>query len=303
MTDDSAVQARARVGGRQIVVMAAAAMLALWATGCGHKEQSSTRSPQTAPQVNEYPPGDSGPVNVAGNGTGGTAYGVTRPALDIPNRTPGTTKPPAGRIAPTPAPAGGVDDEDMEYITTHKPVYSEEGLATWYSAPYKGRKAANGQVFDDEALTAAHRTLPMGSLVVVTNLKTGQSSPMRITDRGPFVEGRILDMTKASARATGVYSAGLVNVRVDVYRTPKPMETGGRWCVQIGAFHSERDALKLQDKLEDSYPDANVIEFSGTDSYWVRIRPAGDNREVAERIVRKLKLKDEDASAYLTRLD
>ena len=305
MTNDSAVQTHARVGGRQMVVMASAAMLALWASGCGHQQQSAKQIPQTAPQVNEYPPGDSGPVNVASaKGTGGgAAYGVTRPALDIPNRTPGTTRPPSGRIAPTPVPVGGVDDDDMEYITTHKPIYSEDGLATWYSAPYKGRKAANGEVFDDEALTAAHRTLPMGSLVVVTNLKTGQSSPMRITDRGPFVEGRILDMTKASARATGVYSAGLVNVRVDVYRTPKPMETGGRWCVQIGAFHKEHDALKLQGKLEDSYPDANVIEFSGTDSYWVRIRPQGDNREVAERIVRKLKLKDADASAYLTRLD
>jgi len=92
-------------------------------------------------------------------------------------------------------------------------------------------------------------------------------------------------------------------VRVDVYRTPKPMETGGRWCVQIGAFHKEHEALKLQSKLEDQYPDANVIEFSGTASYWVRIRPAGDNREVAERIARKLKLKDEDALPYLTRLD
>jgi rare lipoprotein A len=301
MTDDSAVQVRARVGGRQMVMMAAAASLALWAVGCGHKEQSTTQAPQTAPQVDEYPPGDSGPVNVAKVNV--PVNGMIRPALDIPNKTPGTTKPPAGRIAPTPVPVGGVDDEDMEYITTHKPIYSEDGLATWYSAPYKGRKAANGEVFDDEALTAAHRTLPMGSLVVVTNLKTGQSSPMRITDRGPFVEGRILDMTKASARATGVFGAGLAQVRVDVYRTPKPMETGGRWCVQIGAFHSERDALKLQDKLEDSYPDANVIEFSGTDSYWVRIRPQGDNREVAERIVRKLKLKDPDASPYLTRLD
>jgi rare lipoprotein A len=286
--------------GCRTAIIAAAAGLALVTAGCGHKEQSTAPSPQTAPpvkqtaaSVNEYPPGDSGPVNVGG----------VKAALDLPHPTPGNpTKSPA-RIAPTPAPAGGVDDDDMEYITTHRPVYSEEGLATWYTAPYKGRKAANGEVFDDEALTAAHRTLPMGSLVVVTNLKTGQSSPMRITDRGPFVEGRILDMTKASARATGVYDAGLVNVRVDVYRTPKPMETGGRWCVQIGAFHSEHDALKLQSKLEDEYPDANVIEFPGTDNYWVRIRPQGDNREIAERIARKLKLKDEDALPYLTRLD
>jgi rare lipoprotein A len=275
---------------RRAAAITAAAGLMLLAAGCGHKAQQSR---QTAPPISQYPPGDSGPVNVAGNAAPNVPRSATPPL---------NTRPPA-RIAPTPAPEGGIDDDDRDFINTHQPVYSEEGLATWYSAPYKGRKSANGQVFDDNALTAAHRTLPMGSLVVVTNLKTGQTSAMRITDRGPFVEGRVLDMTKASAMATGVYRAGLAQVRIDVYRTPKPMETGGRWCVQIGAFHKEHEARKLQSKLEDSYPDANVIEFPGTDSYWVRIRPAGDNREVAERIVHKLRLKDADASAYLTRLD
>ena len=291
MMDDPVWHGRARMGGHRAIMMAAAAGMALLAAGCGHNAQNTARNQPTAPQVGEYPPGDSGPVGVAGN----TPPNVPRSA------TPPTTAPPAGRIAPTPAPAGGVDDEDMGYINTHRPIYSEQGLATWYSAPYKGRKSANGQVFDDDALTAAHRTLPMGSLVVVTNLKTGQSSPMRITDRGPFVEGRILDMTKASAAATGVYRAGLAEVRVDVYRTPKPMETGGRWCVQIGAFHGEHAARRLQSQLESKYPSANVIEFPGTDSYWVRIRPAGDDRAVAERIAKRLRLKEGDA--YLTRLD
>ena len=129
---------------------------------------------------------------------------------------------------------------DLDFVASHTPILSETGLATWYTAPYKGRRAANGQVFDDDAMTAAHRTLPMGSLVVVTNLKTGQSGAMRITDRGPFVEGRILDLTIASAKATGVYRAGLAQVRLDVYETPKPIDTGGRWCVQIGAFHDEQ---------------------------------------------------------------
>jgi rare lipoprotein A len=174
-------------------------------------------------------------------------------------------------------------------------------LATWYTAPYKGRKAANGQVFSDNALTAAHRTLPMGSLIVVTNLKTGQSSPMRIADRGPFVEGRIIDLTIASAKATGLYRAGLVQVRIDVYRTPKPIETGGRWCVQIGAFSTERAAEKLKKQLLRKYPGSNVVDFPGENSYWVRIRPEGDNRELAEFIARHLRLAE--AEAFLTRLD
>jgi rare lipoprotein A len=218
------------------------------------------------------------------------------PAAQAPSRN----APPA-RIAPTPAPPGGVSDEDLDYINTHKPILTEEGMASWYRAPYKGRRSANGQIFSDDSLTAAHRTLPMGSLITVTNLKTGQSSAMRITDRGPFVEDRFLDLTIASAKATGLYWTGSASVRVDVYRTPKPIKTGGRWCVQIGAFTSESRAKKLKAKLMDKYPDANVIEFPGEKSYWVRIRPQGDNREQAESIAHKLR--PAEGEAYLTRLD
>ena len=247
-------------------LIAALALAVLGASGCGHRT-TATRLPasQTAPSTAQ------------------------------------STQPP--RIAPTPAPPGGVNQQDLEYVSTHKPILSEEGLATWYTAPYKGRKSANGQVFSDHALTAAHRTLPMGSLIVVTNLTTRQSSAMRITDRGPFVEGRILDLTIASAKATGIYRMGTARVRLDVYRTPKPIETGGRWCVQIGAFKSEHKARKLQSQLERKYPNSNVIEFPGQDSYWVRIRPEGDNREEAESIARRLRPGEAEAEAFLTRLD
>ena len=221
------------------------------------------------------------------------------------------TAPPAGENAPqssssaripvTPVPPGGVNSHDLDYVNSHRPILTEEGYATWYTAPYKGRRAANGQVFNDHALTAAHRTLPMGSLIVVTNLKTGQSSAMRITDRGPFVDGRILDLTVASAKATGIYRIGMARVRIDVYQTPKPIDRGGRWCVQIGAFHSQHQARKLKSQLQRKYPDANVIEFPGEDSYWVRIRPQGDNREQAESIAHKLR--PSEGEAFLTRLD
>jgi rare lipoprotein A len=115
------------------------------------------------------------------------------------------------------------------------------------------------------------------------------------------VEGRLIDLTIASAKATGIYLAGSARVRVEVYRTPKPIETGGRWCVQIGAFTSEHKAKKLKEQLLRKYPGANVIEFSGEDSYWVRIRPEGDDREQAERIARKLR--PAEGEAFLTRLD
>lgn len=226
-------------------------------------------------------------------------------------RSPGTSEPPATsdsrpippRIPISPVPPGGVDAADLDFVKVHRPILSEEGLATWYTAPYKGRKAANGQVFSDRAYTAAHRTLPMGSLITVTNLKTGQSAAMRITDRGPFVDGRIVDLTIASAKATGIYRMGTAEVRVDVYQTPKPIDRGGRWCVQIGAFKSEHRAEKLKKDLLHKYPDSTVIEFPGEDSYWVRIRPVGDNREQAEAIARHLRPNDPQAEAFLTRLD
>jgi len=229
--------------------------------------------------------------------------------LPAPQAAPPVPAPPQpqatvpARIPITPVPLGGVSAADLDYVKTHRPIFTEQGLATWYTAPYKGRKAANGQVFDDYAMTAAHRTLPMGSLIVVTNLKTGQSGPMRVTDRGPFVDGRILDLSTASAKATGVYRVGTAQVRMDVYQTPKPIETGGRWCVQIGAFHSEHQAMKLKEQLLRKYPSSNVIEFPGQDSYWVRIRPRGDNREQAEFIANHLRPGDADAEAFLTRLD
>ncbi len=209
--------------------------------------------------------------------------------------------PPSARIPITPVPPGGISQDDLAYIATHRPIASQVGYATWYTAPYRGRRAANGEVFDDNAMTAAHRTLPMGSLVVVTNLETGQSGAMRIADRGPFVHGRVIDLTIASAKATGVYRSGLARVRIDVYEAPKPINSGGRWCVQIGAFHSERAALKLKAELLRQYPGSNVIEFPGEDSYWVRIRPPGDDMQMAEQIARATHPKE--GNAFLTRLD
>jgi rare lipoprotein A len=249
------------------------ALVLLAATGCGHRKNAAL-----APSPNELAP-------------------YNQPAYASAPKT----EPRTARIPVTPAPPGGVDAADLDFVATHRPILSEEGFATWYTAPYVGRKSANGQVFDDDSMTAAHRTLPMGSLVVVTNLKTGQSSAMRITDRGPFVEGRILDLTIASAKATGIYRSGLADVRLDVYQTPKPIDTGGRWCVQIGAFHSERDAIKLKRDLLKQYSAANVIEFPGEKSYWVRIRPEGDNRQMAEYIAQHLR--PSEGEAYLTRLD
>jgi len=245
--------------------------------GCGHKKAHVSPA-ATAPPIYTAPRTSSEPPATA------------------------RSEPPAtGRIPVTAVPEGGISAEDKEFILAHRPIYSEVGEATWYTAPYKGRKSANGQVFSDNALTAAHRTLPMGSLVVVTNLVTRQASAMRISDRGPFVPNKIIDLTLASAKSIGLFRVGTARVKVDVYQTPKPMNVGGRWCVQVGPFLSEGKAIHYKEKLLDDYPGSRVLEFPGERSYWVRIRPQGDDREQAEEMARHLQ--PDQGVAYLTRLD
>jgi rare lipoprotein A len=193
------------------------------------------------------------------------------------------------------------ENADEAFVASHTPIYTETGTASWYGPPYNRRRGANGQVFDQDAMSAAHRTLPMGSLIRVTNLQTGQTAVMRITDRGPFVPDRILDLSVASAKALGVWRPGLAKVRIDVYAAPKPIDEGGRWCVQIGAFSKAKEAQKLEEHLEHKYHTANVIEFTGPTGHWVRIRPLNDDKGRAVEIAKELKPRE--GEAYLVRLD
>ena len=176
--------------------------------------------------------------------------------------TPDTTPPPGPAPAPPTAPAAVADSTvDADFVASHPVIYTEEGLASWYGPPYDKRRGANGEIFDKDALTAAHRTLPMNSLIRVTNLSTGQSVIVRVTDRGPFVHDRTLDLSLASAKVIGVWRPGVARVRIEVFAAPAPLDHGGRWCVQVGAFKDGKEALKLRDQLSRKYHTANVIEF------------------------------------------
>jgi rare lipoprotein A len=178
-----------------------------------------------------------------------------------------------------------------------KPVSTEIGMASWYG-PYNNRRAADGSVYDGNGMTAAHRTLPMGTTVRVTNLATNQSVMVRITDRGPFVPGRTLDLSLAAAKAIGVYKMGVALVRVEAFAHPGS-DPEGRWCVQIGAFIDPNDALQLKNDLLSRYRTAKVIEFAGPTGYWVRINPAQSDRTTAGRIAASIHLPD--AEPYVVR--
>jgi len=186
-----------------------------------------------------------------------------------------------------------------------RPALTQVGLASWYGPPYAGRHSADGAVYDQNAMTAAHLTLPLGSMVRVTNLANNQSVVVRITDRGPFVHGRIIDLSLAAAKATGVYRAGVAKVRLEAY-TPPPKPNGipgGRWCVQIGAYEKEKDAIHLKTELMRRYEGAKVIEFAGPTGYWVRINPAYPDHDHAQLVSESIRPKETQAEPFLIRTD
>lgn len=209
--------------------------------------------------------------------------------------------PPPPTITPS-APSESATTEASPTIPRHaKPIYVETGLASWYGPPYNHRHSADGKIYDQNAMTAAHRTLPLNSVVRVTNLTTGRSAVVRITDRGPFVEDRIVDLSLAAAKAVDVWLPGTAEVKLEVMSAPAPILEGGRWCVQIGAFHSDREARKLKEKLQDRYENASVIQFTGPTGEWVRIRPQGDDKRKAEEVASKTHVKE--GGVFLVRLD
>lgn len=109
------------------------------------------------------------------------------------------------------------------YVPKHQPDYEESGIASWYGDDFHGKKTANGEVYDMQALTAAHRTLPLPSLVSVTNVRNGKTVIVRINDRGPFKKGRIIDVSARAAKELGFDGHGLTEVRVK-YLGPAPID-------------------------------------------------------------------------------
>ena len=180
-------------------------------------------------------------------------------------------------------------------------LYSETGIASWYGPPYHNRRGANGEVYDMNALTAAHKTLPLNSMVRVTNVGTGESTVVRITDRGPFVGDRIIDLSMAAAKAVDVWRPGTALVRVEVLSAPAPITTGGRWAVQIGAFQSRRSATELKSKLMRRYHTAQVLQFTGPTGEWVRVRVQDDDKRRAQELAQATVTPE--GGIFLVRLD
>ena len=177
----------------------------------------------------------------------------------------------AGASANTSSAPGASRSRRYKMPATPVPVgYTEEGNASWYGEPFHGRRASNGEIYDMNKLTAAHRTLPFDTTVRVTNLNNGKFSIVRITDRGPFVSSRIIDLSKAAAREIESIGPGVVPVRIEVLSIgsePSP----GYFTVQVGAFHDRKRAEVLRDRLLTDYSPIFIRRHDSGESVYYRV--------------------------------
>src|SRR5215472_6280240 len=163
-----------------------------------------------------------------------------------------------------------------------------EGLATYYAEPYHGRKTASGEIFDTyKDLTAAHRTLPFNTLVRVTNKANGRVVDVRINDRGPFVDGRVIDLSVRAAREIDLVRPGVAPVRLTVLKLAEVTKPAG-FAVQVAAFENRQAAEDLKDRLDKKYSGVSIQTFTEERTFY-RVRIGEPDLESANKTVAELR--------------
>ncbi len=231
-----------------------------------------------------------------------------RPVANAPSATtqPAPGEPPPEKPAPetnaNAAPAHAPAKHPKTPPTPAPVGYTEEGSASWYGNPFNGRRAANGEIYDMYQLTAAHRTLPFETMVRVTNLNNGKTTAVRITDRGPFVGNRIIDLSLAAARAIESTGPGVVPVRLEVLGNVDV--TAGFFTVQVGAFKDRGNADRLKARLSASYSPIFIQPYESPDGSFYRVRVGKVSGEDAARtLADQLRQKESFSQALVFRLD
>lgn len=162
------------------------------------------------------------------------------------------------------------------------PGWTETGIASWYGNPHHGRRTSNGEVFDMNQMTAAHRTLPFGAIVRVTNLDNRKTVSVRINDRGPFVEGRIIDLSRAAAREIGLIGPGTARVRIELtgYADPDQLKQPPLFTIQAGAFADRASAERFRDRLRRQYEPVDIVaSLTPPGTYRIFVGRFGEQRE------------------------
>jgi rare lipoprotein A len=195
--------------------------------------------------------------------------------------------PPAPGAAPVAAPIG----------------WTETGIASWYGHPYHGRPAANGEIYDMEKLTAAHRTLPFETWLRVENLDNGKTVEVRVNDRGPFVDNRIIDLSHAAARNIAMIGPGTAKVRIEVIQTP-PGEVTARFAVQVGAYKDRGNADRIRRDLEKEFGAAQIVLRDGKPPVWRVLVGSEPSQDAAQVLAGRIRAyTSEGRYAFVVRLD
>ncbi len=164
----------------------------------------------------------------------------------------------------------------------------ETGVASWYGPDFHGKFTSNKEIYDMYDMTAAHRTLPFGTYVMVTNLDNGRTATVRINDRGPFVGDRIIDLSYAAARVLGMIGPGTVPVRLEVLRDILPAPGGRGWSVQAGSFISKDNASNLARKLKGNYEGVYIALFKTSTQVYYRVRLKASDGDAASKLAQRL---------------
>ena len=181
--------------------------------------------------------------------------------------------------------------------------HTENGVASWYGNPYHGRPAANGEIYDMEKMTAAHRTLPFDTWVRVYDLDTRKSTEVRITDRGPFVGNRIIDLSRAAAREVEMLGPGTARVRVEVIRAPAGAPAAS-YAVQVGAFQNRANADRVRADMESRFGAARLVPRPGSPATWRVLVGSEATEEGANLLASKIRQESvEKISCFVVRND
>lgn len=162
--------------------------------------------------------------------------------------------------------------------------YSQKGIASWYGGKFHGRRTSNGEIYNKYSMTAAHKTLPMNTMLLVKNLENGKKTVVRINDRGPFVRGRIVDLSYKAAKELGIVKEGISRVKATALGEEAVIKWGesptlvyqdlsvGEFYVQIGAFAQKTNAAKLQKRFTDAGHTTVTVKFFGPESILYRVQ-------------------------------
>lgn len=213
--------------------------------------------------------------------------------------TPPTPQP--VRAATTPPPAPPASTAPAPQQSGMKVGYVEEGVASWYGVPFHGRPAADGEIYDMEAMVAAHRLMPFNTWVRVTNLTNGKTVDVRIIDRGPFVAGRFLDLSKAAARQIDLIGPGTGRVKLEVISAPSDIPSNDFYGVQVGAFAVYANAERTRMEYAERFGVAQLAVKQGPVPLWRVLVGKEKSIQQAQQVADQLRA--EHKNVFVVRLD